>query len=75
MPYEKTDVSVAKSQEDITKRLRTFDVEAIRYTSFPAYAWVEFVQKVEGDQLLPYRIASRCGPTSGSGEKHRGCLS
>ena len=56
MPYEDTAVTVDKSQSQIRKLLRDFDVEAVRFTSFPAFAQLEFVRKVEGGQLTPFRI-------------------
>lgn len=54
--YEDTNVPKARSQEQIEKMLRKFGVQAVRFTSFPSYATLEFVRKEKDGRLSPYRI-------------------
>ena len=53
--YEDTRVSVAQSKAQIEKLLKKFNVKAMRFTTYPAVATLEFV-RTQGDVILPYRI-------------------
>jgi hypothetical protein len=54
--YEETSVSVDRSQQQIRTLLKKFNVQAIRFTSYPSYAILEFVRQVSDKEFLPYRI-------------------
>jgi len=54
--YEDTSVSIDKSQAQIRKLLNKFNVKAIRFTSYPSYALLEFMREVSDKQYVPYRI-------------------
>ena len=54
--YEATEVSVEKSQAQIRELLKGFKVRTIRFTSFPAFALLEFIRELEGEKMVPYRI-------------------
>ena len=56
MPYEDSKVPIEKSQRDIKSLLARFDVQATRFTSFPAYTMLEFVRGVETGSRVTYRI-------------------
>lgn len=57
MPYDYTQVAVERSQAEIRRLLSRFNVEATRFTSFPAYALLEFVRRdPDGNGVIPYRI-------------------
>ncbi len=57
MPYDDTFVMVEKSQAQIKRLLERLNVVATRFTSYPAYALLEFVrQEASTERLLPYRI-------------------
>ena len=70
MPYEATPVGVVKTKEQIERLLRGQQVVAIRFTSFPAYALLEFTRKVESGGLIPYRV--QLVPRSSSGNSAAG---
>ena len=53
--YQQTEVPVSRSKEAIEKLLRDHGVGAIRTTSLPAGAIVEFLRSDHGRQI-PYRI-------------------
>ncbi len=54
--YEDTSVPAAKSKEQIEALLKKFAVQAVRFTSFPSYALLEFVRKEKDGRLVPYRV-------------------
>ncbi len=54
--YEETNVPVTRSKEQIEKLLKRFQVEAVRFTSYPAYATLEFVRHPAKDHYIPYRV-------------------
>ncbi len=56
MTYEGTAVAVERSEEQIKKLLRKFSVQAMRFTSYPSYATLEFVRKDKEGKLVSYRI-------------------
>lgn len=56
--YEDTSVAVTNSKDQIEKLLKAHGVVAVRFTSFPAYAELDFVRKADAS-LLPYRITIR----------------
>lgn len=56
MPYEQTLVPVEKSQQEIKGILAQMDVEATRFTSFPAYTVLEFLRRTASGERLSYRI-------------------
>ena len=56
MPYEDSKVTVEKSQRDIKSLLARFDVQATRFTSYPAYTVLEFVRGTEAGTRTSYRI-------------------
>ncbi len=57
--YSNTSVAMSKSKEQIEKLLKKFNVQAVRFTSFPSYALLEFVRKGKDGKLTPYRITVR----------------
>ena len=59
MPYDYTQVTTAKSQEQIKKLLAEHGVTIVRITSFPSTAVLEFIKKVGAEQHVPYRISLR----------------
>ncbi len=56
--YAETPVSVETSQAQIRKLLQKFQVGAVRFTSFPSSALLEFVREEKG-RSVPYRISIR----------------
>lgn len=58
-PYEDTSVPVAKSKDQIERLLKKFNVTAIRFTTYPAYAMLEFVRQATDTELVPYRLTVR----------------
>ena len=56
MPYEATPVSIVKTKEQIEKLLRGQRAVIVRFTSFPAYALLEFARKVDTGALIPYQV-------------------
>jgi hypothetical protein len=55
-PYDRTPVAVEASQRQIKKLLEKFNVKAVRFTSFPSYALLEFLREVEDKKYVPYRV-------------------
>ena len=56
-PYETTQVPVDKSQAQIRTLLNTHKVEVIRFTSFPAYALIEFGRRATKESpLIGYQL-------------------
>ena len=56
MPYEGTNVTVGKTQEQIKTLLGKNKVTVVRFTSFPAFALLEFARKVDTGALIPYQV-------------------
>ena len=57
MPYEDTAVDTGKTKAQIEKLLKANGVEAVRFTSLPAVALIEFgKRKDKASPLLAYRL-------------------
>lgn len=54
--YEDTSVAAEKSKGQIEKLLKKFNVRAIRFTSYPSYALLEFVREAGDKEFVPYRL-------------------
>lgn len=54
--YTNTPVPVEKSHGQIRQLLAKHSVKAIRFTSFPSYALLEYVREVQKGQFIPYQI-------------------
>ena len=54
--YSDTTVASNKSKEQIERLLKSHNVKAIRFTSLPSFALLEFVYQPKVDAQIPYRV-------------------